>query len=255
MKKSSTLVKKTVYALIFIACVLFVWWIIALVVNDEHLFPNIDKVVVDAFKIFYVEQFYSAYFSTLLRSVIGFVCSLVVGFLLALLSIKNEVVRNLCSPLVSLVRLIPTMAIASLLWLVVSSPLVASVIVCFTVVMPTVYSSALSLLSSISGELLEMAKAYDIPYKKVITGIYFPTLKNGFISLLGTAFSFSLKITVSSEVIMGALKSLGGIIQSAQNVYFSPSLVVAVTVWTVLTGLVVEIVLSIFTVERRTVCK
>jgi hypothetical protein len=56
-------------------------------------------------------------------------------------------------------------------------------------------------------------------------------------------------------VIMGALKSLGGIIQSAQNVYFSPSLVVAVTVWTVLTGLVVEIVLSIFTVERRKVCK
>ena len=254
MKKSNTYLKKTVYALIFAVGVLLIWWIIALTVNDNDLVPNLDAVALDMFKIFYVEQFYAAYFLTLLRSAIGFVSSFAVGFLLALFATRNEVVKNLCSPLVSLVRIIPTMAIASLLWLIFS-PSVASVIVCFTVVMPYVYTCSLTLLSTVGNEILEMAKAYEIPYKKVISGIYFPTLKNGFITLLGTAFSFALKITVSSEVVMGALKSLGGIINSAQNVYFSPSLVIAVTLWTVLTGLVVEIVLSALTAERRNVCK
>ena len=118
MKKTDTLIKKTVYALIFIVGFLLVWWLVALSVNDEYIVPNIGTVLQDAFKIFYVEQFYSAYFSTLLCAVIGFACSFVVGFSLALLAVKSVVVKNLCSPLVSLVRLVPTMAIASLVWLI-----------------------------------------------------------------------------------------------------------------------------------------
>ena len=254
MKNTNTYIKKIAYSLIFVVGVLLVWTIIALIVGDDDSMPSLVKIAEDMFKIFYVQEFSYAYFSTLLRAGIGFICSYVLGLLLAIIGMKNEVVKNLCAPLVSLVRIIPTMAIASLLWLIFS-PDIASVIVCFTVVMPYVYTSSITLLVSINNDLWDMAKAYDIPYKKVITGIYIPTLKNGFITLLGSAFSFALKITVSSKVVMGALKSLGGIIHSAQNVYFSPSLVVGVTVWTVLTGLVVEIVLSIFTIERRKVCK
>ena len=73
--------------------------------------------------------------------------------------------------------------------------------------------------------------------------------------LLSTSFSFALKITVSSEVVSGALKSLGGVINLAQNVYLSPSLVCAVTVWTVFSGLVVELIVTgvIALTERRRV--
>ena len=121
--------------------------------------------------------------------------------------------------------------------------------------MPYVYSSVLTALSMVSGEVLEMAKVYKVPFKRVITGIYFPTIKNPIITLVGSTFSFALKITVSSEVVSGALKSLGGVISLAQNVYLSPSLVCAVTVWTVVSGLVVELIvaLAIALTERRRV--
>lgn len=243
MKNNDTYIRKTVYAVIFIVVFLLVWQIVAWIVNDDYLVPSVLLVVQDMLKIFYVKDFADAYFSTLIRSGFGFFASFIIGFALAVLSKKFDVVKGLCSPLVSAVRLVPTMAIASLLVLALS-PTVASVIVCFTVVMPYVYSSALAMLESVSNELLEMAKVYNIPYRRVISRIYLPTLRFPLIALVGTAFSFALKITVSSEVVAGVLKSLGGLINTAQNVYISPSLVAAVAVWTVLTGLVVELVMT-----------
>lgn len=254
MKKTYTYLKKTVFSLIFIALVLVVWQVVALIVNDEYIVPSLYNVAVDMLKIFYVEQFYQAYFSTLLRASLGFVISFIIGSILAVLGAKYDFVKSLCSPLVSAVRLIPTMAIVSLLCLALS-PSLASVVVCFTVVMPYVYSSVLTALLSVSNDLLEMAKVYAVPFCRVITDIYVPTIKTPVLTLLSTSFSFALKITVSSEVVSGALKSLGGVISLAQNVYLSPSLVCAVTVWTVFSGLVVELIvaLAIALAERRRV--
>lgn len=254
MKKTYTYLKKTVFSLIFIALVLVVWQVVALIVNDEYIVPSLYSVAVDMLKIFYVEQFYQAYFSTLLRASLGFAISFIIGSILAVLGAKYDFVKSLCSPLVSAVRLIPTMAIVSLLCLALS-PSLASVVVCFTVVMPYVYSSVLTALLSVSNDLLEMAKVYAVPFCRVITDIYVPTIKTPVLTLLSTSFSFALKITVSSEVVSGALKSLGGVISLAQNVYLSPSLVCAVTVWTVFSGLVVELIvaLAIALAERRRV--
>jgi ABC-type nitrate/sulfonate/bicarbonate transport system permease component len=58
---------------------------------------------------------------------------------------------------------------------------------------------------------------------------------------------------VSAEVVAGALKSMGGLIVLAKNVYFSASLVCAITVWTVLSGLLVELTIYAFiaVIERR----
>ncbi len=241
MKKTNTYLKKTLYSLAFVCVVLIIWQVCALIVNDEYIVPSIFNVLLDMLKIFYVEQFYSAYFSTLGRAFYGFEVSFCVGFVFAILATKYEVVKNILSPLVSVVRLVPTMAIVSLLCITLS-PSLASVIVCVTVVMPYVYSSALSSLLAVSSEILEMAKVYQVPFKRVITKIYIPTIKNPIITLLGTSFSFALKITVSSEVVAGVLKSVGGLIDLAKNVYFSPSLVSALTVWTVITGLVIELI-------------
>lgn len=244
MKKTNTYLTKTIYALIFIVALLLLFQVVAWIVGDGLIFDDISSVFADMLKLFYVETFYSAYFATLSRALIGFVLSLILGATLAVLANKFAMVKNLCYPLVSVVRLLPTMAIVSLLC-VTFSPSFASVAVCFTVVMPYVYSSVLAQLELVSGELIEMAKVYSIPFGRILSGIYFPTLKYPFLALISTTFSFALKITVSSEVVSGALKSLGGLISIAQNVYLSPSLVVAITLWTVITGLVVELITAL----------
>lgn len=250
----NSIIKKLLCSLLFLIIIVGIWWVIALIVDDGYsvAFPN--SVIEDMLKIFYVKEFYLGYFSTLLRAFIGFAISFALGFVLALLSLKNKVIKALCSPFVSFIKLVPTMAIASLLCLVFNSPEIASVLVCFTIVMPFVYSSVYSLLLSVDDNLLQMAKAYEIPFNKVVSKIYVPTIKSGFINLIGSSFSFALKITVSSEIVVGVIKGLGGIISQGQNVYLSPSLVIATTLWIVITGLVVEFVLSLVA-NRGKVCK
>ena len=127
MKKTYTYLKKTVFSLIFIALVLVVWQVVALIVNDEYIVPSLYNVAVDMLKIFYVEQFYQAYFSTLLRASLGFAISFIIGSILAVLGAKYDFVKSLCSPLVSAVRLIPTMAIVSLLCLALSPSFTSAV--------------------------------------------------------------------------------------------------------------------------------
>ena len=85
MKKTNTYIKKAVYSLIFIVGLLSVWTVIALIVNDDYSMPSIIKIAEDMFKIFYVQEFAFAYFSTLLRAGIGFACSFIIGFLLAII--------------------------------------------------------------------------------------------------------------------------------------------------------------------------
>lgn len=233
--------KRIAYNLIssalFVVVVLAVWSVAVVLVDNSYVLPPLSEVVTSMLKIFYVSEFYTAYFSTLLHAFIGFVLSFSIGFALAVLGSVNKKVRYVLAPLVSSVRLVPTMAIALILCLWVSADL-APAIVAFIVVMPTVYSSSLAVFDGVDKDLLVMAKAYGVNKSKTAKQIIVPSCLQGVASSLASAFSLTLKLTVGAEVLVGALQSMGGLMYYAKNVYLDPSLVFAVTLWIVITGIV-----------------
>lgn len=238
--------KKTTYNLIssicFIVVVLLLWTLAVALVNNSYIAPPIQDVLSAMLKIFYVSEFYTAYFSTLLHALIGFVLSFVVGFAFAILGSINKKARYVFAPMVSSVRLVPTMAIALILCLWVSAE-IAPAIVAFIVVMPTVYSSSLAVFDGVDKDLLIMAKSYGVPMSKTVKQIIVPSCLDGIASSLSSAFSLTLKLTVGAEVLVGALQSMGGLMYYAKNVYLDSALVFAITIWIVITGIVGQIAL------------
>lgn len=236
--------KKTVYNIIssacFVAIVLLLWTVAVVVVDNSYVVPPIFDVLSSMLKIFYVSEFYTAYFSTLLHALVGFILSSAVGFAFAVLASINKKARYAFAPMVSSVRLVPTMAIALILCLWVSAS-TAPAIVAFIVVMPTVYSSSLAVFDGVDKDLLVMAKAYGVSKSKTVKQIIVPSCLDGIASCLSSAFSLTLKLTVGAEVLVGALQSMGGLMYYAKNIYLDSSLVFAVTIWIVITGVVGQI--------------
>ena len=170
---------------------------------------------------------------------IGFILSFIAGVALALAATASERLRRLLSPFVSTVRLVPTMAIALIVYLWVSS-VFAPAVVAFIVVMPVAYSQMLSSLMGTKEEYADFCKAYSLSKKTVITRVYLPSAMPAMVESAASSLSLCLKLTVAAEVLVGAYNSLGGLMVLAKNTYLDTSLVFAVTVWTVITGLVAE---------------
>ena len=94
-------------------------------------------------------------------------------------------------------------------------------------------------MEQIDKKLIEMAKIYGVPLKKRIFSLILPSVLPFIIEQAGTVLAFTLKITVSAEIIAYTYKSLGGILQQA-NTYYDMAGVLAVTVISVITAVIFE---------------
>jgi NitT/TauT family transport system permease protein len=105
------------------------------------------------------------------------------------------------------------------------------------------YHSALNALDSVDGKLIEMCDVYRVPMKKRILGLYLPTAAPYVLKESAAAVSFSLKLTVSAEILALTPISLGGMMQQAQTFVEMPT-VFALTMVAVAVACLLEIGIS-----------
>lgn len=182
--------------------------------------------------------FWRAFGSTLLRTVIAFVVSFVLGGSLALLSRLFPAVRAFFAPVVSVLRTLPTMAVilVLLLW---TSPSVAPVVVAALVLFPALYSACLTAFDGAGEEFGELTEAFEIGVGRKIGKMYLPLAAPSVLGQAGAVFSMGLKVTVSGEVLSSTYRSLGGMMHEAQNILNMPRLL-ALTLVSLLIGFALE---------------
>ena len=142
------------------------------------------------------------------------------------------------SPLVSVMRSLPTMAVI-LIILVWTTPVQAPVAVAFLALFPLLYSGIFSALKQVDGKLVEMSKIYRVPVRKQIFGLYLPSAAPYVLREAAAALSFSLKLTVSAEVLANTYQSLGGMMQEAK-IYVEVPALFALTALVVIAGFLLE---------------
>lgn len=142
------------------------------------------------------------------------------------------------SPLVSVMRSLPTMAVI-LIILVWTTPVQAPVAVAFLALFPLLYSGIFSALKQVDGKLVEMSKIYRVPIRKQIFGLYLPSAAPYVLREAAAALSFSLKLTVSAEVLANTYQSIGGMMQEAK-IYVEVPALFALTALVVIAGFLLE---------------
>jgi len=232
-------VKNVIYTLAAIIIMWAGWGIAYVAVKNEYVLPSFSSAMASFGKLLVSAAFWSAFSATLLRTAAAFFISLIFALPLSVLSLLSGAVRGILRPIVSAIRVVPTMAVILIL-LVWTSPAVAPIIVVVMVSFPMLYSLFLSAFGGVKEEYAELCRAYKISAKDRIFKIYLPLSLPQALDEGGVQLSFALKVMTSAEVLAKTYKSLGGMMSEAK-MYVEVSELMALTVAVIIVGLAIEL--------------
>jgi NitT/TauT family transport system permease protein len=249
---TSTIAWKNLWQTIVALAFLLLLWVVAHVaVGNDLLVPSVGDCLKEMGRALTDGGFWHAFLHTLLRVIFAFGISFVLALIFALIAYMVPWFGRFLSPIVSMLRSLPTLAVLLVL-LVWAGAAKAPVIVAFMSLFPMLYAGMTAALLQVDEELLEMSRVYHVPLKKRVLNLYLPSMLPYVLREASAAFSFSLKLVVSAEVLANTYKSLGGMMQESRLYLEMPTLFALVAL-TFLFGLVLEFI-GIWTanfVERR----
>ena len=238
------------YILLSVIVLVIAWHIIAKLINKEIIVPEPISVLKSLIEIIREKNFKRVLLSSLSRSCISFLISVLTALILGILSGLIKPFYNLMKPVVAILKAVPTMAIVilALIWLESEkAPILIGVILVF----PVLYHSVVEGMHSVDIKLLQMAKLYSVSKKYIIKDIYLPVISSYLFSSIGAALGLTLKAVIAGEVLGQPKYSIGGSMQ-LEKMYLNTSGVFAWIIIVVLISVIVEgsIKLLFFRVNR-----
>ena len=223
-----------------IAFIFIVWQIEAKKLNNEFILPNLGKTLSALLALFKEQVFYRSLLGTVWRTVLAFGFSFGVATVLAFISRISKRAEVMISPLVSVTRSLPTIAIVLLLliWTKDNKNL-SAIIVTTLVVLPTIYTNMRNAFFSVDSELIKTLKLFKVPFLKLLFRVYIPAILPSTLLAIGGGLALNLKLMVAAEVLSETANSLGYILKIS-NVYFETARMMATVIVSVLIGLLIE---------------
>lgn len=226
------------YPAVITVAVIVLWQIAAAAAGSEFIFPSLGFTVKSFFSMLTEAETYAALSGTLGRTVLSFVISVVIALALALLAATNAVTRRLLSPVVSVCRSLPTMAV-TLVFAIWLGKAVAPVVVSLLVIMPTAYAGFCEAIEAVDRDMLDMARIDGASNLKLIIEFLLPLCLSSSKDSTAATFSLNIKLMVAAEVLSHTARSLGNAMYMAST-YFETARLMALTVLTVLVSVISE---------------
>ena len=244
------LLQKGGWTLLSFSFLIFVWILVAVIVGNAYLLPTISQTIKAGFELLGRNSFWRGYFATIFRALFAFGISFILAGGLCIAACLWRSFEKFITPILSLLRSLPTMVVL-LMIIVWTNAEFAPIIVSCLVLLPMLYSAMLGAITSVDKELLEMSRVYGVSQKRMIKSLYVPSVFPALSRESLNALTFSLKLTVSAEIMSNTFQSLGGQMQTA-SLYAQTPTVFALAFVVFLTGYLIECLgnLLILRIER-----
>lgn len=203
------------YPLFVILLVLLIWWIAALIIDVDLILPSPTEAFVNLFDYLKSFDFWKAIAGTILRSVESFCIAFIIAISLSLAAYFNKTIKKLITPLMAIVRSIPTMSIILIL-IIWFSPSIAPLVVAIIVICPTLYSSFLSGFLQIDLQIIEMANFYKVSKKRKIMKLFLPNMAPVLFETSASGISLNIKLIIAAEALAQTSQSIGKLMQYAK---------------------------------------
>jgi len=216
-----------------VVLLLALWQMAAFLLSRPLFMPYPGTVCLYLLELVREPVFYQALGATLLRLVICFSVSLLVGTLLSFLGYWRKELELLMQPMLALAKSLPTMAVIMLL-LVWFSAQTAPVVVGFLVLMPLLHQASLSGLKNADVKLLQMARVFRVPRFQVWRCILIPSATHSIVSQMPAVGSLGLKVVIAAEILGQPLSGIGNSLQQAKMALDVPAVMSWLIVATVI---------------------
>lgn len=242
-KQAWRIASNVVYPLIALGIMLAVWVIAAKVKNNPLVLPMPDVVFERFFTLGSDEGFWLSVGRTLLRTTICFAISFGLAIVFAVFGGLFNPLHKIMSPIVSVLRSAPTVAVILILYVFLSSNAMA-ITVGFLIAFPIMYSAFYSAIVGVDKDLVEMAKVYKARPIDIARSIYLPSVAPCLFDTSKSTLSLTFKVVVAAEILANVQKSIGGKIQVA-NASFEIEYLLAYTLVAIVFSFALEGVVAI----------
>lgn len=207
--------KNCIFTALGVAVLCVVWLVAHAFVGNDLLLPSFFACLKECGKLCISGAFWTVAFSTFLRVVIAFAISFVFAAIFSLVAYLYPAFARFFSPIIAIFRVVPVLGILLIL-LVWTNASIAPVLVATLSLFPMLYVAFYNGVLHVDGDLLEMSRVYEVPFKRQLTSLYFPSLLPTAMRESGAALSFGIKLVVSAEVLARTKNSVGNWMQEAQ---------------------------------------
>lgn len=236
------LVKKLLKNCIIAAFWLGLWAILAFAVKKPLLLPGPWTVLKRLFELATTASFWTITGKTLLRIGIGLICAVFAGALLAGATCRFRLLRELLSPLLTIIQSTPVASFILLLLIWLGRDILPSMIVAL-MVLPVVWRNVTAGVQNTDKQLLEVAQIYRFPPLRTLYRVYLPSVSPYFFAACRTGLGLAWKAGVAAEVLTVPKQSIGQMLYESK-LYWETADLFAWTVTVILCSLIIEKLLA-----------
>lgn len=230
---------KSLFVAISTIALVLIWHFSAIALAKPYILPEPMETLEAFLQLVFSSSFHSALFYTLLRVLSVVAASTFLGIVIGILAGRYAVLEHLLSPLVLLIKTVPTIVLIVyvVLWM---SGYWAPIFVTILITFPVVYGNVLEGYKRIDEKLIELTDVYQFGLVKKMRTVLFPSIKPYIQSSVLTIGGLGLKVVIASEVLSQTHDSLGRSFQIAR-MNIDTSEVLALAMVTIIISLILDL--------------
>ncbi len=233
--------KKILKNLIVLVFWLGVWQGLSMLVNKPLLLPAPPAVLGRIAELVGSLDFWHITAMSLGRILLGVICAMALGVLLALATCRSELLFSLFSPLLTVIKSTPVASFIILLILWVGRDILPSVIVVL-MALPVVWSNVSTGIKETSPQLIQMARVFRFSPWRRLRRVYIPSVMPNFLAACRSCLGLAWKAGVAAEVLTVPAVSIGKMLYESK-LYWETLDLFAWTVVVIICSLIIEKVL------------
>lgn len=211
MKSWRKLAKQGAVIILWIA----LWALLAAAVHQPLLLPSPAAVMVRLAALIQEAAFWQIALFSVGRIMLGILCAVVLGAVMAALSCRFSVVEALFAPLLTVVKATPVASFILLVLIWIGRDSVPAVIAAL-MVLPVVWTNVATGVRHVDRELLEMADSYHLRPVVRLRRILVPSVMPYFLSAVKTGIGIGWKAGIAAEVLTVPVRSIGKMIYESK---------------------------------------
>ena len=247
MKNSS--VRNRIISLFVILLLIAGWEWLSRSFNSRQILPGPDDTLSSLISIAGKPDFFTALGITLFRGLIGFLSAFIAAVLIGIPAGLHSGFDAGFKPILITLRSTPVVAIIllALIWFKAEQ---VPVFIGFLTMFPILAINISQGIRETDPGIIQMAHLYKIKRRRILTGVYLPSILPYLFSGISTAAGFGWRSVIIGEVLSQPRYGIGAMMQDAQS-YLLVSEVIAWTVIAILVSAVFEWMIRLF--EKRSI--
>lgn len=232
------ILKKIGKLLVITAFWLGIWMLAAHKVGKPLLFPYPKEVLLRLWELMQTEDFYRITAISLGNVFKGILIAVLLGVVLAILTSRIKLLRDLLLPAMTVVKATPVASFIVLAMILIGSAKIPTFIT-FLIVLPVVWTNLDEGFLKIDPNLIEVTKVYKMSFFRRLRVLTLPSLKPYFVSACRASIGLAWKAGVAAEIIAMPKNTIGTMIGEAK-LYIESTTMFAWTLTVILLSLVIE---------------